>query len=132
MLRPHRRIDVLHWPHRNPGPAILDSLGPQAAGMLRRFCDRIDQKLDAGEGLWFMGPPGTGKTTLAMLISVHAMRARRAVAIYTAPQLMDHLMMARKSDRADDFIDLSERLQQVDLLHLEDLAAQPPNDWVHQ
>jgi DNA replication protein DnaC len=117
---------------RNPVPALLESLGPAYGGRFRRFCRAIDQKLDAGEGIWFMGPPGTGKTTLAMLISVHAMRARRAVAIYTAPQLMDHLMAARKSDQAGDFMDMSRRLEEVDLLHLEDLAAQPPNEWVHQ
>ena len=117
---------------RNPVPEILESLPSTYSGRFRRFCREIERKLDAGEGMWFIGPPGTGKTTLAMLISVHAMRARRAVAIYTAPQLMDHLMAARKSDRSDDFMDLSQRLQQVDLLHLEDLAAQPPNEWVHQ
>jgi DNA replication protein DnaC len=127
---PERYRDVAF--DRNPVPDILGSLPSTYSSRFRHFCRAIDAKLDAGEGMWFIGPPGTGKTTLAMLISVHAMRARRAVAIYTAPQLMDHLMMARKSDRADDFLDLSSRLQQVDLLHLEDLAAQPPNDWVHQ
>jgi DNA replication protein DnaC len=127
---PERYRDVAF--DRNPVPELLESLGSAYGGRFRRFCRAIDQKLDAGEGIWFMGPPGTGKTTLAMLISVHAMRARRAVAIYTAPQLMDHLMAARKSDDAGDFMDLSERLQGVDLLHLEDLAAQPPNEWVHQ
>src|SRR3954462_2789861 len=127
---PERYRDIAF--DRNPVPAILDTLGHDTASMIRRFCQRVDRKLDAGEGLWFMGPPGTGKTTLAMLISIHAMRARRAVAIYTAPQLMDHLMAARKSDQAGDFMALPERLVSVDLLHLEDLAAQPPNEWVHQ
>src|SRR5918911_2010171 len=147
MLRPHQRIaharsrslrseiperyrDVAF--DRNPVPELLASLGPQFAATLRRFCDRIDEKLDRGEGLWFMGPPGTGKTTLAMLISIHALRARRAVAIYTGPQLLNHLYAAAKSDHAGDFNDLLRRLVGVDLLHLEDLAASPPNDWVQQ
>ena len=117
---------------RNPVPALLESLGPQVASMLRRFCDRIDDKLDKGEGLWFMGPPGTGKTTLAMLLSIHALRARRAVAVYTGPQLLNHLLAAAKSDEASDFNDLIRRLVAVDLLHLEDLAAAAPNEWVQQ
>jgi DNA replication protein DnaC len=117
---------------RNPVPAILESLGPLLSGKLRRYCDRIEEKLDRGEGLWFMGPPGTGKTTLAMLVSIHALRARRAVAIYTGPQLLNHLMAATKSDEAGDFNDLISRLVGVDLLHLEDLAAASPNDWVQQ
>ena len=127
---PERYRDVAF--DRNPVPAILDSLGPQVAGMLRRFCDRIDQKLDSGEGLWFMGPPGTGKTTLAMLISIAALRARRAVAIYTGPQLLNHLMAALRSDGAGDYGELIRRLVGVDLLHLEDLAAASPSEWVQQ
>ncbi len=117
---------------RNPVPALLESLGRLNASRLRRFCERIDEKLDSGEGLWFMGEPGTGKTTLAMLISIHALRARRAVAVYTGPQLLNHLMAAAKSDESGDFNDLVARLVSVDLLHLEDLAAAAPNDWVQQ
>jgi DNA replication protein DnaC len=39
----------------------------------RRFATNIDKHLDAGRGLWFMGPVGTGKTTLAMLVSKAAL-----------------------------------------------------------
>jgi DNA replication protein DnaC len=127
---PERYRDVAF--DRNPVPEILDSLGSHLAGLVRGYCRKIEQKLDAGEGMWFWGPPSTGKTTLAMLVSIHAMRARRAVAIYTAPQLMDHLMAGLKSKEPGDYMDLRERMLAVDLLHLEDLAAAPPNDWVLQ
>ena len=117
---------------RHPVPDILESLGSHQAAVIRGFCRKIEQKLDAGEGLWFWGTPGTGKTTLAMLISSHAMRARRAVAIYTAPQLMDQLMAAQKNKETGDYLDLRDRIRDVDLLHVEDIAAVPPNDWVKQ
>jgi DNA replication protein DnaC len=116
---------------RNPVPALLEALGPTQAAALRRFARKIDEKLDAGEGLWFMGPRGTGKTTLAMLLSIEALRARRAVGIYTAPQLLDDIYASyRSQDERRDV--LMQRLLTVDLLHLEDLAAVAPNDHVRQ
>lgn len=126
---PERYRDV-HW-DRNPVPDLLRGLGPGTASTLRQFARQISQKLDKGEGLWFMGPRGTGKTTLAMLLSKEALRARRAVGIYTAPQLLDDIYASyRRTDVAND--DLMERLLTVDLLHLEDLAAVAPNDHVLQ
>jgi DNA replication protein DnaC len=41
-------------------------------------------------------------------------------------------MAAAKSDESGDFNDLVDRLVGVDLLHLDDLAAAAPNDWVQQ
>lgn len=126
---PERYRDV-DW-DRNPVPALLDSLGRGTASMLRQYARRIGERLDSGEGLWFMGPRGTGKTTLAMLLSKEALRARRAVGIYTAPQLLDDIYASyRREGVARD--DLMQRLLTVDLLHLEDLAAVAPNDHVLQ
>ena len=47
---------------------------------VRRYVREIDQRLDAGEGLWLHGPVGTGKTSLAMLVSAAALDAGRTVA----------------------------------------------------
>ena len=46
----------------------------------RRFVDRIDEMVDAGRGLWFMGTNGNGKTTLAMLVTQAALKAGRSAA----------------------------------------------------
>jgi DNA replication protein DnaC len=116
---------------REPARSLLTELGP-VGSHLRHFHRKIEEKLDAGEGLWFWGTPGTGKTELAMALSIEAMRRRRAVAVYTAPQLMSHIYAAQKSPDVADQDDLLRRLVGVDLLHLEDLAAIAPNDWVLQ
>ena len=53
-------------------PPVTD-IDPAIVAATRRFVEPIDDQLDAGRGLWFMGPVGTGKTTLAMLVSKAAL-----------------------------------------------------------
>jgi DNA replication protein DnaC len=115
---------------RYPVTAILESMDPYVRRHLHQFCERIDEKLDAGEGLWFQGPRGTGKTTLAMLISQHALRARRAVGIYTGPQLLTAIRTTYDDSSPQSYTQLMDRLRRVDLLHIEDLAVARTNDWV--
>src|SRR5690242_7652435 len=59
-----------------------------AVAEVRGFVDELDQRLDEGRGLWLFGDTGTGKTTLAMLISSAALEAGRSVAIYSLPKLL--------------------------------------------
>jgi len=93
-----------------------------------RFVDRIDQRLDEGQGLWFVGPPGTGKTTLAMLVAKAALKAGRSVAIYSLPRLLNEIRDAHRAERSH--VELLDRLTAVDLLHLDDVGAERTTDWV--
>jgi DNA replication protein DnaC len=94
----------------------------------RRFATRIEAQLDAGRGLWFMGPPGTGKTTLAMLVSKAALDAGRSVAIYSLPRLLNEIRDTYRAERSH--VDLLDRLTAVDLLHIDDVGAEKSNEWV--
>ena len=94
----------------------------------RRFALTIDAQLDAGRGLWFMGPPGTGKTTLAMLVSKAATDAGRTVAIYSLPRLLNEIRDTHRAERSH--IDLLDKLTGVDLLHIDDVGAERSTDWV--
>jgi DNA replication protein DnaC len=94
----------------------------------RRFATRIDAQLDAGRGLWFMGPPGTGKTTLAMLVSKAALDAGRSVAIYSLPRLLNEIRDTYRAERSH--VDLLDLLTRVDLLHIDDVGAEKSNEWV--
>jgi DNA replication protein DnaC len=94
----------------------------------RRFATEIEQQLDAGRGLWFMGPVGTGKTTLAMLVSKAALRAGRSVAIFSLPRLLNEIRDTHRAERSH--LDLLDRLTAVDLLHIDDIGAERTNEWV--
>jgi DNA replication protein DnaC len=108
----------------------IPSLDPDVVREVRRYCERIDEKLDRGEGMWFLGSPGTGKSHLAYLISQHALAAGRSVAIYTGPRLLDEIRRTYGDEDSGSTLDLIDRLTSVELLHVEDLAVARPNDWV--
>jgi DNA replication protein DnaC len=108
-------------------PPVTDIDAPVVAAT-RRFVDRIDEQLDAGRGLWFMGPVGTGKTTLAMLVSKAALAGGRSVAIYSLPRLLNEIRDTHRAERSH--LALLDRLITVDLLHIDDVGAERTTDWV--
>ncbi len=94
----------------------------------RRFVDHIDARLNEGRGLWFVGPAGTGKTTLAMVVARAALKAGRSVAIYSLPRLLNEIRDTHRAERSH--VDLLDRLTAVDLLHIDDVGAERTTDWV--
>jgi len=114
---------------REPIPSIARD-APEVVRIVRRYCERVDEMLERGEGLWFLGGPGTGKSHLAYLISQHALAAGRSVAIYTGPRLLDEIRRTYGEEDAGSTLDLIDRLTSVELLHVEDLAVARPTDWV--
>ena len=106
----------------------VTEIEPQVVAATRRYSDSIEDKLDAGLGLWFMGPVGTGKTTLAMLVSKAALKAGRSVAIYSMPRLLDTLGDAFRADMSR--VDLLDRLTAVDLLQIDDIGTAQTHEWV--
>ena len=94
----------------------------------RRFTREIDRNLDEGRGIWFVGAVGTGKTTLAMLVSKAAIQSGRSVAIYSLPRLLGVLRESMSSE--DGMLRLVDDLSQVELLHLDDLGAERATEWV--
>jgi DNA replication protein DnaC len=97
---------------------------------VRGYVEDVDANLDAGRGLWLMGDVGTGKTTLAMLISKATLEAGRSVAIYSLPRLLAELRKTFDEDSDRSFLELLDRLAAVDLLHVDDLGAERTSPWV--
>jgi DNA replication protein DnaC len=97
---------------------------------VRTYTRAIGQRLDEGRGIWFIGDVGTGKTTLAMLISKAAMEADRTVAIYSLPRLLALLRDTYDDDAQFSLNELIDRLCAVDLLHIDDVGAEQSSAWV--
>jgi len=105
-------------------------LEPGLLRHVRSFVHRIDERIEAGDGLWFSGDVGTGKTSLAMLVSKAALEAGRSVAIYSVPRLLAEIKDTYDRDSDDSYMRLFRRLCSVDVLHLDDLGAERPTEWV--
>ena len=103
---------------------------PDVVRDVQRYCRAITEQLAAGRGLWFTGNVGTGKTTLAMLVSKAAMEADRTVAIYSLPRLLAMLRDTYGDGARYSLNELIDRLCSVDLLHVDDVGAEQTSAWV--
>jgi DNA replication protein DnaC len=98
--------------------------------IVRRFAGAVEGNLDGGRGLWLHGEVGTGKTTLAMLVSRAALDAGRSVAIYSLPRLLAEIRATFEADGDGSYVSLLDRLAAVDLLHVDDVGAEKTSAWV--
>jgi DNA replication protein DnaC len=111
-----------------PPVSDMTRTAPEQIRLVRRYVAAIEENIDAGRGLWMQGDIGTGKTTLAMLISKSALEAKRSIAVYSLPRLLSVLRESMDSD--DGLLGFMDRLTAVDLLHIDDLGAENRTDWV--
>lgn len=103
----------------------------RSVDVVREFIDCLEDNLDRGKGLWLTGDVGTGKTSLAMLVSKLAISAGRSVAIYSLPKLLTRIWRTYDMGSGDlSYSEFFKRLTAVDLLHIDDLGATKQNDWV--
>ena len=101
---------------------------PDQLREVKRYVRDIDANIAAGRGLWFWGDVGTGKTTLAMLVSKAAIDGGHSVAIYSLPRLLS--LLRESLDAEGGLVRLLDQLSAVDLLHIDDLGAENSTEWV--
>jgi DNA replication protein DnaC len=97
---------------------------------IRAYVRGLDDNLDEGRGLWLFGEVGTGKTTLAMLVAKAALESGRSVAIYSMPRLLNEIRRTYDEGSDSNYIQLLDRLAEVDLLHIDDVGAEKSSAWV--
>jgi DNA replication protein DnaC len=109
----------------------VTEIEPMVVRVVHSFVEDLDDRLDNGRGLWLMGDTGTGKTTLAMLVSKAALAAGRSVAIYSLPKLLARIRRTYDDEAGEDsYLQFFDRLTSVDLLHIDDVGAEKRSDWV--
>lgn len=109
----------------------VTEIDPMAVDVVRSWVDSLETNLDEGRGLWLSGDVGTGKTTLAMLVSKEALKRGHSVAIYALPKLLARIRATfNAAEGEESYADLIERLSDVDLLHIDDLGAERQTEWV--
>ena len=108
----------------------IASLDPVVLRRVRAFVRSIEDNLEAGRGLWFDGPVGTGKTSIAILVAKAAKQAGRSYAVYPVPRLLAEIKRTFDRDASDSYLGFFRRLCSVDLLVLDDLGAEKQTEWV--
>src|SRR5919107_2920874 len=111
---------------RNPVAQMPEPVVRQIRGYIRN----LDANLAGGRGLWLFGEVGTGKTTLAMLVAKAALDAGYSVAIYSMPRLLNEIRRTYEDGSDSSYVELLDRLTEVDLLHVDDLGAEKSSPWV--
>ena len=110
--------------------APVTLMDPTVVRAVRRYVDTLNTQLEEGRGIWFRGDVGTGKTTLAMLVSAEALRNGHSVAIYSLPRLLGMLRETFDEESEGSLSDLLDRLASVELLHIDDVGAEQSSPWV--
>lgn len=108
----------------------ISDLDPMVLREVQAFIRKIEWNIEGGKGLWFQGDVGTGKTSLAMLVSKAAIDVGREVAIYSVPHLLSDIRSTYEDGSGSTYLSLFRRLSGVDLLQLDDLGAQRRTEWV--
>jgi DNA replication protein DnaC len=108
----------------------IADMDPALVREIRSFVRDVNGNLEKGRGLWLFGDVGTGKTSLAMLVSKAALDAGRSVAIYSMPRLLSDIKETYEDRSETSYMQLFERLAGVDLLHIDDLGAEKRTEWV--
>jgi len=93
------------------------------------FCPKLDEKLirelgtlsflENADNILFVGPPGVGKTHLAIAIGLEAAKQRRRVKFITAEEITGELIAA---NRTNTLVDYLETVYRIELLIIDEIG----------
>jgi DNA replication protein DnaC len=107
----------------------INNLDPDVQEALRRYVKYHKRKVANGRGLWIQGDPGTGKTAAIALIAKQLTERGHTVLVRSVPALLSDIRAIQAADDERDWIHLRDDLIALDVLGLDDLAAEVPSPW---
>jgi DNA replication protein DnaC len=96
------------------------------------YLESWEENQEEGNGLYFCGGVGTGKTHLAVAVMNELIRKKRVPSLFvTVPELLDNLreVYNKPGRNLDEWMDA---VQNADLLILDDLGSERVTEWVRE
>ncbi len=101
-----------------------------AVALARRFAERFPA---ADQGLFFLGPPGVGKTHLAVAVLKQVIRTRGARGMfYDTRDLLKLIRSTYDREVRTTEVQILRPVMDTDLLVLDDLGAEKTSEWVEE
>jgi len=107
----------------------VNEVNKEAYEIAKRYAESFDSFKHKGEGLYFCGSYGTGKTHLAAAIALHLINKSVPVIFKTLIDLLAEVRKTFDDDARATEHETLELYKTVDLLVLDDLGKESPTEW---
>lgn len=107
----------------------VDQTNRKAYEIAKRYADNFQSFKENGEGLYFVGSFGTGKTHLAVAISLHLINQGIPVICKTLIDLLAEIRKTFDDDSSMSEYEVLNLYKTIDLLVVDDLGKEPPSEW---